>query len=1059
MAPTKMKLRARRRESGAAPRERAEEVEVGGGEVGVGGVQGSSSKKPPFPPVVSGDEEASPDSKCPICLDRFNNLAYLDHCLHRFCFPCIHEWSHNKAECPLCKQAFTSILHSVRSHDDFKKYTVRPRPQINGILAAGAAMVAAYTRSTAAPAMHEEEPPQRRRRRRRRWAELEAGDGGASRRERGGGGSRSRERQREVESGLPLPSMASSSPDSPQLGAEEVRREEPGDRGVLFEGLTGLAEGPVAPDLRSSRRLMSRLSERLRLMLEGTRPPRLREREMLAFRQALYRSGVRALEGTRFQLPLQRDVSVEALAGSPGHLGWLRPWLRRELTVLYGAHGSLVDIVQRIITSRIRRHGLESTRGLEDELRPFLLARTQHFLHELACFARSELSMERYDSQVVYEPLGPAYSHSSSQTNQLHSSVIAISEGEEPIDQTESLLGLSARDEEPPGPSYSTAEPAPFLPPASPRPEAPEPANRTLVGAGGEEECLIVGYVKPMAERTPELVQLSSDTEEEEEEEEQREKPDEEEDKKESVLPPLLFLHPPLTELVTPASGALTLALSCSSCSPSLEQERESSLLSHSPGGLEGGRRKKKRRRCALISSIYSRLDLPRSRSSSSSQPRSPSSPDASSPWECPPSRHPMPPSSSSPCPPKRHGDKPGGKRKYKSRHLDAEEDPTWTPGSGCRGDALKERGGVGGEKRAEKRGRERGRRRERERRRNAHKHNSVCDDQSSSSSGRGEGGHRSPSVEIVYEGKVGSSAPFGNKRLKKRCRHGKHQHNSSPVVITIDSQSSPDDGSHGDRLPMFADLGNRQPIDFSASEIPSLPLVEPGGLGGSLGAQTDELPVHILARGSDCSDMEPNNQSKTSGGLAVDIMDDDDDDDKQERVTEEERGASNGERDENRLLATILDEIAQLTPGTETRPLDGTHPLKWYHPLRETHPPSEICLPAWSFPASETRPLYMPLPPSDPRQLEWTHPPTVPRPLDKPHPLKWSLPPNETNNKQEMAANRTTALPVCSSNTTAPSSSAEAPPTGLTSLVVMNCDVSTSKPCPDRESCTSPFV
>uniref|UniRef100_A0A3Q3IXC6 E3 ubiquitin-protein ligase Topors n=1 Tax=Monopterus albus TaxID=43700 RepID=A0A3Q3IXC6_MONAL len=78
-------------------------------------------------------EETSPDSKCPICLDRFNNLAYLDRCLHRFCFPCIQEWSHNKAECPLCKQPFTSILHSVRAEDDFKEYTLRPAPASNSI--------------------------------------------------------------------------------------------------------------------------------------------------------------------------------------------------------------------------------------------------------------------------------------------------------------------------------------------------------------------------------------------------------------------------------------------------------------------------------------------------------------------------------------------------------------------------------------------------------------------------------------------------------------------------------------------------------------------------------------------------------------------------------------------------------------------------------------------------------------------------------------------------------------------------------------------------------------
>ncbi|CAL8325935.1 unnamed protein product [Lota lota] len=594
MAPTKMKLRVRRRESGAATGER----EV---------------------------EEASPDSKCPICLDRFNNLAYLDRCLHRFCFPCIQEWSHNKAECPLCKQAFTSILHSVRSHDDFKEYTLRPPPPSNGSLAATVAMVTAFAAAAAAGGEEEEEeePPQRMRRRRRRRGELE---------------------------------------------------EEPGDRGVLFEGLAGL--GAVGPGDRAARHLMSRLAARRRVQHGGGAPRRLREREMLAFRRALYRSGVRALLGD--QGPPRQDVSAEGFARSPARLARLRPWLRRELTVLYGAHGSLVDIVQRIITSRVTRHGLERAPGLEDELRPFLLARTQHFLHELAGFARSALSMERYDAQAVYEPLGPA--PSSSPANRLsssaHSSVIAISEGEEPADRTGSLLSLATWDEDTPGPSYSTAEPAPPEPtPPPPAPEARRPAPPA--GGGGEEECLIVGYVKPMAERTPELVQLSSDTEEEEEQqEEQQENPKEEE-----VLPPLpaLFLSlstPPSsssTERHTrPAGpGPLPHAWSCSSGSP-CPQERESRLLPHSSGGCEGGRRRKRRRRrrmsgererCSLYSAIYSGLGYPRSRSSSSSRPRSPSSPGAS-PRESPTSRRPTPPSSSSPCPPQRHSDKPGGKRK-----------------------------------------------------------------------------------------------------------------------------------------------------------------------------------------------------------------------------------------------------------------------------------------------------------------------------------------------------------------------------------------------------------
>uniref|UniRef100_A0A3B3ZMZ3 E3 ubiquitin-protein ligase Topors n=1 Tax=Periophthalmus magnuspinnatus TaxID=409849 RepID=A0A3B3ZMZ3_9GOBI len=70
--------------------------------------------------------EVSPDSKCPICLDMFNNISYLDLCLHKFCFRCIHEWSKNKAECPLCKQPFNSIYHSIKSEQDFKKFDLKP---------------------------------------------------------------------------------------------------------------------------------------------------------------------------------------------------------------------------------------------------------------------------------------------------------------------------------------------------------------------------------------------------------------------------------------------------------------------------------------------------------------------------------------------------------------------------------------------------------------------------------------------------------------------------------------------------------------------------------------------------------------------------------------------------------------------------------------------------------------------------------------------------------------------------------------------------------------------
>uniref|UniRef100_A0AAQ4QFM4 E3 ubiquitin-protein ligase Topors n=1 Tax=Gasterosteus aculeatus aculeatus TaxID=481459 RepID=A0AAQ4QFM4_GASAC len=85
-----------------------------------------SQKKGKRKPSEEMSADVSPDSKCPICLDQFNNISYLDVCLHKFCFRCIHEWSKNKAECPLCKQSFNSIYHSINSEQDFKKYDLQP---------------------------------------------------------------------------------------------------------------------------------------------------------------------------------------------------------------------------------------------------------------------------------------------------------------------------------------------------------------------------------------------------------------------------------------------------------------------------------------------------------------------------------------------------------------------------------------------------------------------------------------------------------------------------------------------------------------------------------------------------------------------------------------------------------------------------------------------------------------------------------------------------------------------------------------------------------------------
>ncbi|XP_061664685.1 E3 ubiquitin-protein ligase Topors-like [Syngnathoides biaculeatus] len=637
MAPTAMKLRDRRRYNNNSGEAQPEEVHRSRGRrrgktgANTPAASAAAALSPPAPSARAA-EEASPDSKCPICLDRFNNMAYLDHCLHRFCFPCIQEWSHNKAECPLCKQPFASILHSVRAEDEFKEYTLRPTPTSSSV-AATVAMVAAM-----ASASEEENGA---------W-----------------------DWYLDV---LPFPLS---------------------ERGVIFEGPSGQGDAGAA---RPSRRLVTRLVARLRLQREGLAAQRLTAEEMVAFRRALYRGGIRA-RGVAGAGPAEpeRDVTVDGFRRDPAQLNRLRPWLRRELTVLYGAYGSLVDVVQRIIAARVARHGLEDAATMQEELQPFLLAQTAHFLHELLCYARSPLSLDDYDLHAAYHP--PLTNCGGSPS---------ISEEVEE----------RRHNDETPGPSNSGAA---ALPPSSPIPQE------------DEAECLIVGYKKPLAERTPELVHLSSDS-----------------DSSSPAIPPAAA-----REENPPAAGSVSSV--CALSPPSVPRDKKRK------------KKKKRSRACTRKSgtlanpnrSIYPAMMRPFSHSSpESGWPLALSSSDCS--WEFSSSSSSSVCSSSpppSPLSPLRcAGEKPGGKRKYKSRHLDERNHPD---------------------------GRRRGR--GRSKRRSDSRKSPVGADSTG-----GPQRDRSPSVEIIYEG----AAP--------PKRHRKTQDDSGPPpIITLESDSSGDEASRPRDLP-----------------------------------------------------------------------------------------------------------------------------------------------------------------------------------------------------------------------------------------------------------------
>lgn len=67
----------------------------------------------------------SPEPNCSICLGKMENKSFTNSCFHQFCFTCLLEWSKVKPECPLCKQPFKSIVHNVRSMEDYDQYYLR----------------------------------------------------------------------------------------------------------------------------------------------------------------------------------------------------------------------------------------------------------------------------------------------------------------------------------------------------------------------------------------------------------------------------------------------------------------------------------------------------------------------------------------------------------------------------------------------------------------------------------------------------------------------------------------------------------------------------------------------------------------------------------------------------------------------------------------------------------------------------------------------------------------------------------------------------------------------
>ncbi|KAL0901284.1 hypothetical protein ABMA27_006576 [Loxostege sticticalis] len=356
----------------------------------------------------------SPPPNCAICLGTCRNKSFTDSCLHQFCFKCLLTWSRVKAECPLCKQNFRSIIHNVRSNHQYEEYMVEQRQTEETLERFDFESLTASTR---------------------------------------------RFRYRTT---LTLP-----------------RRETIAIQQLLLQHYPIMADvfPPAAP---------------------RTLPAR-RRRSPAAFRRTVYRHNLWARPLPDFTGRF-RDCSPEFYRYNDSQMHRLVPWLNRELHYLLNENIGHISYVIARILELLPQYHINSTE-FREAMQVYFRDRTEHFLHELYCFASTPYDMTGYDRNVQYT--------TDTRISTMVNEVISSSESEASVDSDIVMVSSSGPAEPPPGPSRLPA-------PVYPQNYIPQPAANNVIpietishsDTDDDDEVMVVGYIKPPQDRTPEVVDL-----------------------------------------------------------------------------------------------------------------------------------------------------------------------------------------------------------------------------------------------------------------------------------------------------------------------------------------------------------------------------------------------------------------------------------------------------------------------------------------------------------------------------------------------------------------------
>ncbi|XP_066583728.1 E3 ubiquitin-protein ligase Topors-like [Prorops nasuta] len=381
------------------------------------------------------DGATSPPPNCSICLGKLVNTSFTDSCLHQFCFTCLLQWSKIKTECPLCKQTFKSIIHNVRSEEDYDQYHV----------------------------------------------------------------------PRDMAPSLQQPSIATTL----DVSFEVDENWQDGFRHFFYR--TTMTAGNRR--LRNSPQMARQQLPNIHQQASGE-GRRLRVAAPILYRRSIYVDGIwsNLLPDVSRHF---RNSTATYYRQHPGELNRLVPWLNRELQALLTNVAPHVAYVLQVIMQLLTEYDIRSTQ-FREAIRPYFGMHTSHFIYELLNFARSNLDMIGYDQRVTYmrglsneyvpRIVSPTSSSNSSSTEDSDVRVL-----DEAIDLSINfdLPSVGPHMNNMPGPSTIGQAFHLEIPNI-----VPEVLTVSSSSSSSENECEIVGYVKPRQDRTPEIIEVvSSDPE------------------------------------------------------------------------------------------------------------------------------------------------------------------------------------------------------------------------------------------------------------------------------------------------------------------------------------------------------------------------------------------------------------------------------------------------------------------------------------------------------------------------------------------------------------------